>query len=139
MDCSLPGSSVQVSLQARILEWVAMLFFKAKQIPSYFSFLLFIIFFVFLGHLFLQWQSVSAGTVLSEQEWLPGQWVPCQVQEGETVLFPHKWFPPPPAPTRAGRGVSVAIKFPRPRFFPFCPPCNSSSAVVGLLSHVQLF
>ena len=92
-----------------------------------------------LGHLFLQWQSVSAGTVLSEQEWLPGQWVPCQVQEGETVLFPHKWFPPPPAPTRAGRGVSVAIKFPRPCFFPFCPPCNSSSAVVGLLSHVQLF
>ena len=52
MDCSLPGSSVQVSLQARILEWVAMPF-KAKQIPSYFSFLLFIIFFVFLGHLFL--------------------------------------------------------------------------------------
>ena len=84
-----------------------------------------------LGHLFLRWQSVSAGTVLSEQEWLPGQWVPCQVQEGKTVLFSHKWFPPPPAPTKAGGGVSVAIKFPRPCFFPFFPPC--------LLSHVQLF
>ena len=46
-------ASLSMSLQARILETVAMPFFKAKQIPTYFSFLLFIIFFVFLGHLLL--------------------------------------------------------------------------------------
>ena len=28
MDCSLPGSSVHGILQARILEWVAILFFR---------------------------------------------------------------------------------------------------------------
>ena len=31
MDCSLPGSSVLIILQARILEWVAILSFKGSS------------------------------------------------------------------------------------------------------------
>jgi len=31
MDCNLPGSSVQGILQARILEWVAILFSKGTS------------------------------------------------------------------------------------------------------------
>ena len=34
MDCSLPGSSVYGILQARILEWVAIPFFKGKLVYS---------------------------------------------------------------------------------------------------------
>ena len=33
MDCSLPGSSVHGILQARILEWVAILFSKGSSPP----------------------------------------------------------------------------------------------------------
>ena len=33
MDCSLPGSSVQEILQAWILEWVAMSFFRGHSLP----------------------------------------------------------------------------------------------------------
>ena len=33
MDCSLPGSSVHGILQARILEWVAILFFGGSSQP----------------------------------------------------------------------------------------------------------
>ena len=33
MDCSLPGSSVHGILQARILEWVAMLFSRGSSRP----------------------------------------------------------------------------------------------------------
>ena len=33
MDCSLPGSSVQEILQARILEWVAISFFRGSSQP----------------------------------------------------------------------------------------------------------
>ena len=33
MDCSLPGSSVHGILQARILEWVAILFFRGSSQP----------------------------------------------------------------------------------------------------------
>ena len=33
MDCSLPGSSVYGILQARILEWVAIFFFRASSQP----------------------------------------------------------------------------------------------------------
>ena len=33
MDCSLPGSSVQGILQARILEWVAMSFSRGSSQP----------------------------------------------------------------------------------------------------------
>ena len=33
MDCSLPGSSVHGVLQARIMEWVAILFFKGSSQP----------------------------------------------------------------------------------------------------------
>ena len=33
MDCSLPGSSVHGIFQARILEWVAMLFSKGSSRP----------------------------------------------------------------------------------------------------------
>ena len=33
MDCSLPGSSVRGILQARILEWVAIFFFKESSQP----------------------------------------------------------------------------------------------------------
>ena len=33
MDCSLPGSSVHGILQARILEWVAILFSKVSSQP----------------------------------------------------------------------------------------------------------
>ena len=31
MDCSLPGSSAHEILQARILEWIAVLFFKGSS------------------------------------------------------------------------------------------------------------
>ena len=31
LDCSLPGSSVQGILQARILEWVAIFFFRGSS------------------------------------------------------------------------------------------------------------
>ena len=31
MDCHLPGSSVHGLLQARILEWVAISFFKGRE------------------------------------------------------------------------------------------------------------
>ena len=34
MDCSPPGSSVHGILQARILEWVAILFFRASSQPA---------------------------------------------------------------------------------------------------------
>ena len=34
MDCSLPGSSVHGILQARILEWVAILFSRISQVKS---------------------------------------------------------------------------------------------------------
>ena len=33
MDCSLPGSSVHGILQARILEWAAILFFRGSSQP----------------------------------------------------------------------------------------------------------
>ena len=33
MDCNLPGSSVHVILQARILEWVAIPFFRGSSQP----------------------------------------------------------------------------------------------------------
>ena len=33
MDCSLPGSSAHEILQARILEWIAVLFFKGSSRP----------------------------------------------------------------------------------------------------------
>ena len=33
MDCSLPGSSVHGILQARLLEWVTILFFRASSQP----------------------------------------------------------------------------------------------------------
>ena len=33
MDCSLPGTSVHWILQARILEWVAIPFFKGSSQP----------------------------------------------------------------------------------------------------------
>ena len=35
MDCSLPGSSVHGILQARILEWVAISFFRGSSQPRY--------------------------------------------------------------------------------------------------------
>ena len=34
MDCGLPGSSVHGSLQARILRWVAIPFFRGSSQPS---------------------------------------------------------------------------------------------------------
>ena len=34
LDCSLPGSSVYGILQARVLEWVAMLFFSESFQPG---------------------------------------------------------------------------------------------------------
>ena len=34
MDCSLPGSSIHEILQARILEWVALLFFRGSSQPK---------------------------------------------------------------------------------------------------------
>ena len=35
MDCSLPGSSVHGTFQARVLEWVAVAFSKAPIIDKY--------------------------------------------------------------------------------------------------------
>ena len=34
MDCIVPGSSVLRILQARILEWVAILFFRGSLLPD---------------------------------------------------------------------------------------------------------
>ena len=37
MDCSLPGSSVHGIFQARVLEWGAIAFSEATEIPGFIS------------------------------------------------------------------------------------------------------
>ena len=39
MDCSLPGSSVQGIFQARVLEWVAIAFFRLNRLLPFFCIL----------------------------------------------------------------------------------------------------
>ena len=34
MDCSLPGSSIRGIFQARVLEWIAIAFSKARLLPT---------------------------------------------------------------------------------------------------------
>lgn len=81
-----------------------------------------------LGHLFLQWQSVSAGTVLSEQEWLLASGYP-GVQEERLHHTPTSGFTLLlQLPLELVGVCPVAIKFLRP-----CFSCSALHATVAVL------
>ena len=94
MDCSLPGSSVHVIFQARVLEWVAISFTRGSSHPRGWTWVSCI-----AGGFFTIWAPREAKTLYLAKTRV----APEQHQRAQTVLPPrrgcHRWAPlvAPPA------------------------------------------
>ena len=84
MDCSLPGSFVYAVLQARILEWVAILFTRGSSQPGDWTHI-----FCTGSRFFTVWATVNRFYLLGARSWDV-----CMCSIGSNTLWPHECSSP---------------------------------------------